>query len=249
MNTRFLSILVLFGLTFFPAAPVVAESADEIIGRMEATQAYDTNKSESTMLIYPDARNTKDFREMKMRTYARGDEDSYMVFIAPRSLKGLSILSKGEDQWIYFPSTGRVRKIAAKSKDQSVQGVGGDFSYEDFGGGDLRKKYDFTLTSSETDSWTLTGAPTKDDSVYSKIIITVDKDTYLPKKIEYYTEEDGHLKDLMFDEVKRIGGRDTPTRIAMVNLKKRSMTMIVTHSAEYDVSIDDKYFNPTRFYK
>jgi len=27
------------------------------------------------------------------------------------------------------------------------------------------------------------------------------------------------------------------------------MTVVITHAMQHDVPIDDKYFNPTRFYK
>ena len=50
-------------------------------------------------------------------------------------------------------------------------------------------------------------------------------------------------------EVKTVGGREIPTRIEMRNLESRSKTVVITHSAEDDVPIDEKYFNPTRFYR
>ena len=62
---------------------------------------------------------------------------------------------------VYFPSTGRVRKIASKSKDQSIQGVGGDFSYEDLSAGKWEKKYDFRIASTTDKQWVLAGTPKK----------------------------------------------------------------------------------------
>jgi hypothetical protein len=75
-----------------------------------------------------------------------------MEFVEPRSIKGLKILSIGDDTWLFFPSTGRVQKIAGTSKEDSVQGVGGDFSYEDMGGGTFDENYNFTLVSSDSQS-------------------------------------------------------------------------------------------------
>jgi len=40
-----------------------------------------------------------------------------------------------------------------------------------------------------------------------------------------------------------------PTRMTMTNLIKQSKTVVIIHEAEYDVPIDEKYFNPMRFYK
>jgi len=225
------------------------EDALTIIRKMEEMQNTDTSKAEMTMIIYPDVYDKDDYRVMKVLSYSKGTEDSYMVFLEPRTIKGLSILSKGDDQWVYFPSTGRVRKIAAKSKKESVRGVGGDFSYEDMGGGSFEEKYTFSILESDNEKWVIRWLPKKANSVYEQIIVYVDKDNYLIQKVEYYTEEEGHYKDLIMKEVKRIGGRLMPTKMIMANLYKESMTVILTNSAEYDISIDDKYFNPTRFYK
>jgi hypothetical protein len=40
-----------------------------------------------------------------------------------------------------------------------------------------------------------------------------------------------------------------PTRMTMLNLIKQSKTVVIMHETQYDVPIDDKYFNPMRFYK
>ncbi|MBN2443925.1 MAG: outer membrane lipoprotein-sorting protein [Spirochaetales bacterium] len=225
------------------------EDALSIIRKMEEMNQTKSSKTEISMLIYPDVYNKDDYRQLKVLSYSKGDEDSCMVFLSPKTIKGLSILSKGGEQWVFFPSTGRVRKIAGQSKNKSVQGVGGDFTYEDLGGGNLHEKYTFTITESTKDNWVIQGNPKDKDSSYTKIIVIVNKENYLMEKVEYYTEEDGHSKDLIMKEYKMIGGRLMPSKMIMANLSKESMTVIITHAAEYDIEIDEKYFNPTRFYK
>jgi hypothetical protein len=237
-----------FSLAILPLA-FADEDALEIIREVERRQSSETSKAELSMLVFPDADDSGNVREFKVISYGRGEEDSYIQFIEPRSIKGLSILSRGGDQWVYFSSTGRVRKIAGKSKKQSVSGVGGDFSYEDLSGGNWEEKYNFRVQASDSRQWVLEGTPKQKDSVYSRILISIDKTSYLATKIEYYTEEEGHYKDLEMSEVKNMGGRDVPTRMVMKNYDKNSMTVVITHAMQHDVPIDDKYFNPTRFYK
>lgn len=233
------------------ASILTAETEDAltIIRKMEEMHNIGSSKTELTMIVYPDVYNKDDNRQFKVLSYSKGEEDSYMVFLSPKTIKGLCILSKGGDQWVFFPSTGRVRKIAGKSKKKSVQGVGGDFTYEDLGGGNFEEKYSFTMLESPKDKWVIQGDPKEEDSSYTKIILYVDKKTHLMDKVEYYTGDEGHYKDLIMKEVKKIGGRLMPTRIIMANLSKESMTVIITHKAEYDVDIKDKYFDPARFYK
>jgi hypothetical protein len=231
------------------SAVFAQESALEIIREVERRQSTETSKAELSMLVYPDAGDCGNVREFKVISYGRGEEDSYMQFIEPRSIKGLSILSRGGDQWVYFSSTGRVRKIAGKSKKQSVRGVGGDFSYEDLSAGNWEEKYEFRISRADSKQWVLEGIPRDKDSVYSRILISIDRQRYMATKIEYYTEEEGHYKDLEMSEFKEMGGREVPTRMVMTNHDKNSKTVIITHAMQHDVPIDDKYFNPTRFYK
>lgn len=248
VRLRFLPAVVACVLSA-AAGAYASEDALEIIRKVEEKQASESSKAELSMLVYPDAGDESNVREFKVLSYSRGEEDTYMQFIEPRAIRGLSILSKGDDQWVYFSSTGRVRKIAGKSKKESVRGVGGDFSYEDLSAGNWEEKYEFRVVDSDSRQWLLEGTAKKKDSVYTKVLITVDREKYLPLRIEYYTEEEGHYKDLEMSEIERMGDREVPTRMVMSNYAKNSKTVIITHAMEHDVPIDDKYFNPTRFYK
>jgi hypothetical protein len=236
-----LILLLSFSLT-------AEEDALSIIRKVDELAQIGTSATKMSMLTFPYADDNSNYREMKVLAYGQDDDNSYMEFISPRSIKGLRILSLEGDQWVYFPSTGRVRKIAAKAKEQSVQGVGGDFTYEDLGGGNMEEDYTFTILSSAEESWKIEGIPIKESS-YSKIIITVLKENYQVPKIEYYSEEDGHKKDLISEDYQTISGKVTPLRMTMINLVKQSKTVVIIHEAEYDIDIDEKYFNPMRFYK
>jgi len=246
---KIIPTLIIFLIALSLTVTLIAqEDALSIIRKVDEMAKTTTSVAKMSMLTFPYSEDNSNYRDMKVLAYGKGDDDSYMEFISPKSIKGLRILSKDGDQWVYFPSTGRVRKIAAKSKDQSVRGVGGDFSYEDLGGGSMEEKYTFKILTSDKDSWTLEGIPIK-ESAYSKIIVVIIKDNYMTPKVEFHTGEDGHKKDLTAEEFKTISGRLMPTRMTMTNLIKQSKTVVIIHEAEYDIPIDDKYFNPMRFYK
>ncbi|HEY8391118.1 MAG TPA: outer membrane lipoprotein-sorting protein [Capillibacterium sp.] len=223
------------------------EEAVAILRRVEEKQATDTSVTRMGMFIYPDA-GAEDCRSYEVVGYAKGDQDEYISFLEPRSIKGLTLLAKGDDQWIYFPSTGRVRKIASKAKDQSIQGVGGDFSYEDISAGKWEEKYDFIIAEATDRYWVLAGTPKK-ESAYAKVNLVIDKEKLILVKVEYYKENEGHFKDLIMEEIKTLDGREIATRMRMMNYAKNSKTVIVIYDAKYNVEIDDKYFNPTRFYR
>ena len=246
ITTGLILVLIFAAGTVFLYA---AEDPYDIMDMVEEQQSAETGKSEISMMVYPDLNDKENHRDMRILSYSRGDDESYMEFITPRSIKGLRILTVDGNQWVYFPSTGRVRKIASKSKDQSVSGVGGDFSYEDLGGGNMREKYNLAILESNSENWIIEGISKDEDSVYSRIVMTINKDRLMRMKIEYYSEDKGHFKDLIIQKVENLGGREVPVQMVMVNREKESMTVIVTHTAEYDIYIDDRYFNATRFYK
>jgi hypothetical protein len=247
MRNRRLLIVGVLGLAALWAG---AQDAAEIIRRVDEKGWSETSRSQMSMLVYPDSRDDDNKREMTVLAVGRGDEESYMEFVAPRSIKGLKILSLGDDQWVYFPSTGRRRKIAqsSASKKKSVRGVGGDFSYEDLGGGSWEEKYRFSILETGKDGWVLEGIPLEEDSVYSRVVVHVDSG-YLVSKTEFYTEDEGHYKDLILEDVKEISGREVATKMTMVNRDKRSKTVIILHEAEFDIEIDQNYLNPARFYR
>jgi len=156
--TKNLKLAILLSITVLLLRPAAfaENNAATILRLVEEKNATTTSVSRTGMFVYPDA-GANEYRSYEMIGYSQGDDDSYMSFVAPRSIRGMSILSKGDDLWIFFPSTGRVRKIAGRAKDQSIQGVGGDFSYEDMSAGKLSERYDFTITDDSDEYWLLEG--------------------------------------------------------------------------------------------
>ncbi len=245
--TAFLAMLLACACS--GAAAQAALDARAIIRMVDEKNHTETSRAEISMLVYPYARSEKDVREYQVVGVSRGEEKSSMVFVNPRSIKGLAILSIEDDQWVFFPSTGRVRKIAGKSREKSVEGVGGDFSYEDLSAGNWQEKYEFSILEERRDEWVLAGKPLK-DSAYSRIEVTVDKKRLMVTRVDYHKAgRSGPWKQLTMSDIKVLGGRETATRMEMSNLEERTRTVVITHKAEYDIPLDDKAFDPTRFYK
>ncbi len=246
MNSKTCGLML---ATLLFAAGAYGQDALTIVRKVDENQRSDTTKQEQALLVYPSAHNDSDRREFSVLSYGRGNEYSYMEFISPRSIKGLKILSVKEDRWVFFPSTGRVRKIAGESKKQSVQGVGGDFSYEDMGGGTIEEKYNVRFLKEEAGSFLIEGTPKDKDSAYVRVVLYIDKNKYLATKIEYYTKDEGHYKDLLLSDFKVLGGRETATRLEMINIVKERKTAVLVRAVQRDIPIDEKYFKPDRFYK
>ena len=115
-------------------------------------------------------------------------------------------LSIENNQWVFFPSTGRRAqdRVRLKRAVQYRESVG-DFSYEDLGGGSWEEKYEFTVRDENDETWVLEGIQIE-ESTYSRILVTIGKLRYMVTKVEYYKGLE-HFKDLFFTDVKKFADR------------------------------------------
>jgi hypothetical protein len=202
------------------------------------------------MTIFPEPGNPRNSREFQIQSYGQGKDDSYAEFIEPRSIRGLKILTLGDDIRVFFPSTGRTRRITGSGKSGSVGGVGGDFTYEDMGGGSYLESYtDFQLLDQDAGTWTIQGTPTDKDSSYTKVVFRISRENNLSLQTDYYTAKEGKLKTLTVKDIRLLAGRYIPFLSEMINHHKNQKTVIEISEARFDGPIDPKYFDPNRFYR
>ena len=165
-------------------------------------------------------------------------------YIEPRKVRHNAFLIKnnGEDIWVYFPRTRRVRKLASHAKKQKAQGS--DFSYEDFSGSeewktDYRVKQ---ILSGERENYLLTLTPKIDvETSYDSLKIYINKLNYYPDRMLYYQDEI-LLKTLHFQDVQDIQGIPTAMSMRMENHAEDSQTTMSILEMEYNVVFDEGFF-------
>lgn len=248
-RTKLLALITIV-LSLYPAA---AESAEEIIDQVDNRQTSQSEVSELSMTVIDDIERRDDNRIFRLQSFSREDKDrselSVFIFREPRRLAGMAILTRDDGQWVYFPSTGRVRLLSGAAKSGSINGVGGDFSYEDLGTGHWNKDYAFKLLSENTEQWTLEGIPRHSEISYSRVVLEIGKDDFIPRRIEYYKDERIPEKVLSVLEVESFSGQLNPSVLEMVNSQKNSATIIRFHNMEFDKPLSDNLFHPRQFYK
>lgn len=247
-TTALFARIVLCGL--LAAAAAFNSAADEkgqvIIRKVDATEISSSSKMLFSMSINPSDGSTA--RNFSVISFEDPDGNSLIEFTAPRTVRGLKILSKGSNSWVFFPSTGRIRKIGGASRSGSVQGVGGDFSYDDLGSGTWEADYDFSILSETDASWELEGKKKSPDATYDSVKVTVSKDTYrMTKSIFALDSEGGYFKQLTFSAFKDYNGNTRASLMEMENLKKGSSTEIRLQEAQFNLKLEERLFDPTRF--
>jgi outer membrane lipoprotein-sorting protein len=177
-------------------------------------------------------------------------EKTLMKYLEPSRVKGQAILmlNNANDIWVYFPRTRRVRKLATHAKKQKMEGS--DFSYEDMGGGDaFIKEFNSRLVEEEKKEGRrcykleLKRKP-KSTSGYSKLLMWVDKDNFVPLVMDYYHDDDSTLleKELVLSDIKSIDGIPTPMRMVMFNKLDRTQTSMEMVEVSYKVDLEDDLF-------
>lgn len=239
---------LLFGLV--AAGALSGQDAQTVVRMADKASPATTSRMRTEMTIYPRVDDTSNARLFVVDTYGGRESESYVEFLEPRSIRGLKVLTLGDDIRVYFPSTGRVRRITGSSKGGSIGGTGGDFSYEDISGGKYLDTYtDFRMVAQDDQQWIIEAIPTDKDSSYSRVALHISRQNLLSLVTEYYTAKDGLLKTLKIEEARQIDGRFVPVVSRMTNHAKGQMTVITLRDASFGIEIDDKYFNPNRFYR
>ncbi len=179
-------------------------------------------------------------RTFQLEIYSSGKGDKMLMrYIKPSSVKGQTflLLNNGDDIWMYFPRTRRVRKMASHAKKMKVQG--GDFSFDDFSSEDTWKKDYSTLNigSDELNGnscWKLKATAHKDADVdYPTVVLYVRKDNYYPVQIEYMNEKEVPEKTLTLTDIQEIDGYPTAMYIIMKNHLTNTKTIMETFSVSY----------------
>lgn len=223
-----------------------AEDAATIIARVDEKNKSMSSKMTMIMQIKP--ADGSAVREFSLDSRENADGDSFIEFIAPKTVKGMRILSRDDSSWVFFPSTGRVRKIGSSSRGGSVQGIGGDFSYDDLGGDDWSSDYTFTVLSESDVSWLLEGKRKTGDAAYDSVKLAIEKKTYRTLVGDFALDkEGGYFKKLELSEYRDFGAAERATKMVMTNEKKGSSTIVTIPSAEFGVTVEEKLFDPARF--
>ncbi|MBN1273872.1 MAG: outer membrane lipoprotein-sorting protein [Candidatus Aminicenantes bacterium] len=177
-------------------------------------------------------------------------EKNLMRYLEPRRVKDQAILmlNNANDIWVYFPRTGRVRKLATHAKKQKMEGS--DFSYEDMGSGDAfiddytaERLDDEKMEGYDCYKLELTRKPESDLS-YPKMILWIIKENFVPIVIDYYSENypDRVEKRLVQSDVQVIDGIPTAKKIVMQNKNDNTQTRMELLDVKYNLTLDDDMF-------
>ncbi len=240
--------LIYFALTIFVLLSLAhlsyAISGNEVLSQVEASLTKQKDQESTVEVILYKGGKANEKREMKI--WSKGKEKRLVKFISPESVKGIGVLSlPGDKIYVYLPAYKKVRAIQGSAKDQSFQGT--DFSYREIGEFNYSSSFDAKIILENDKEYVLelTRKPSSDWK-YEKIIMTVEKNEFLPKKLEMY--EKGKLKKVLeVIETRKIGNYNVLYHMKMSTIPNNTATEIITKDIKFDQNLEAKGVFTERF--
>jgi len=234
-------LLILLFLSFRISALTVTE----ILDKMEANQKSHTSISTMTQIVH---QSSGKIVTSKLKSYSQKEgKETLMEYIYPKRIKGMKILSlsDGDEIWMFSPRTKRVRKIAGSSRKHGVNGS--DFSYDDMSS----KGYDEDYTTKLLDDveyngksyYSIEGIQKSEDTPYSKVLILVDKASFISVKIDMYDKEGELWKVLTMEGIEKKGKYYTAKKIVMNNVQKGTKTEMISEDIMFDTDVNKNMFS------
>jgi hypothetical protein len=237
-------------------APLAAED-----GRALAQKVYDRDDGNTAYakveMVLIDKRGSERSRTMVTAVKKFGKlSKRYTRFTSPASISGTGFLSwenanRSDDQFLYLPELGRVRRVVSGQKDQSF--VNSNFTYEDLEKRKVDKDIHTLLRSErykEYECWVLESIPKEDsDSQYSKLVSWVVKDIFVPIKIEYYNKQKKLLKILAINNLEKKDGIWTAMESEMSDQIRKDRTSLKILEITYNKDIPNRVFEEANLEK
>jgi outer membrane lipoprotein-sorting protein len=237
--------MILFSIIVSPSQELTGE---DIIQKVNDTMNVETSYAKAKMTIVTTSGSKRTFLQ---ESWSKDNGEKNLVrYLEPRRVKDQAVLmlNNADDIWMFFPRTQRVRKLATHAKKQKMQGS--DFSYEDMGSGDAfiedyasKRQEDEENEGYDCYKLELTRKPESDLS-YSRLIIWVIKENFVPIVIDYYDENDPsrNVKRLIQSDVRVLDGIPTAMKAVMFNLNDNTQTELEMLEVKFNIPLDDSMF-------
>ena len=229
----------LFG-SLFISLPLFAITPDAIIKKVEHNIQSDSGYSKITMTVT----TARGERTMKMESWNRGHEKSFIKVLYPKQDRGITFLKVDTTMWQYVPKIEKTIKIPSSMMMQSW--MGSDFTNDDMAKeSSIVDDYDAKITSEDTKKYTLTLLPKEDAAVvWGKIVLEVEKEHYVPLRAIYYDEDGVQQRILYYSDVRLYGDHYLPTVMTLIPQNKKSnKTVVMMDEVNFDIKIDDSRFS------
>ena len=248
---RFGSIAAVGVIAACTATQAHALTAREIVEKANEASYYAGQDGRAKVkMTIADAKGgtrQREFTILRMNTKG-SDQKFYVYFQEPADVRKMAYLvwkhvgeGEDDDRWMWLPALNLVRRIAPG--DQRTSFVGSDFVYEDVSGRHIDA--DDHEIDEETDTqYVLKSTPKDPDSVeFDHYKVKIDKDSFLPRKAEYWDKQGNLCRTVEAAEVENIQGYPTVVKSVVRDLKTGGHTVNTISDVKYDIGLKETIFS------
>ena len=247
---------ILFTLFLLLSTQVFADDRGlEIAQEADRRDSGWQNAMADMKMILADRKGRTTSREMRMKMLeVPGDGDKSMsIFDSPRDVKGTAMLTfshklEADDQWLYLPALKRVKRISSRNKSGPF--MGSEFAYEDLGSQEV-EKYQHNYLGEETvdgiKAYKNERIPQYKYTGYTKQLVWIDAQRYIPLKIEYYDRKKSLLKTLTFKNYQQhLDQYWRAEQMNMVNHQNGKKTQLIWDNYRFQTGLKDSDFKSSK---
>jgi hypothetical protein len=256
LGSALLGMAVVTAAITAPAAAMTGREALDKARALDDGAYHWSDRVQKMSLHIFDAGGAERTREISVYTkrYPGEEEKAISFFSAPAEVKGTGFLQwshkgKDADQWLYLPEFKRTRQIAMRLRDDSF--VGTDFTYRDLEilGEILKWSEADASTKLLAEEGAGAGArvaielrPQAAEIPYGRLVLWLDRDTMIPRQLDFTDRSGAEVKRLALDDVRTIGAIPTPHHLEMRSLQKGTRTVVELSEVKYDTGLADDLF-------
>jgi outer membrane lipoprotein-sorting protein len=225
-------------------------TVDEIVNKANLASYYAGNDGsasvEMKIIDKSGSERTREFSLLRMNV-EDGNQKFYVYFKQPADLYKQVFLvwketgeGKNDSRWMWLPALNLKREIAPGDKRTSF--VGSDFVYEDVSGRNLNEDNHELVETTDT-QYVVKNTPKDPDSVeFSHYTIWIDKDTFLPRKAEYFDKNGKHYRTVEATKVETIQGFPTVVESVVSDLNTGGKTVNTFSDIQYNIGLKESIF-------
>lgn len=186
------------------------------------------------------------------------DSQGISILLEPASERGIGMLtysydddSKDTESWLYLSALGRVKRmVSGAAEDQEpVALFGSEFTTEDMENGKT-DEYTYKILQqgpySGREVWVIEARPTParlKKTRYAKLRFWIDKERYVPLKVQTYDKRERPYKRIMFKDIQRINELWLARDVTIMNLQTQRLSNMKTSAIALGVAIDEEFLS------
>jgi outer membrane lipoprotein-sorting protein len=235
------SALAFFFLMAHPLFSAERPPVQEVLQKMDGLYRGQTSQGEMEMTI----ENSNWKRVMRMKVWSEGIEKTFVVVLAPKKDAGIATLRMHQDMWNFFPRINKTLKVPPSMMMGSW--MGSDFTNDDLvKESSLLRDYKAKYSDEKgpPGTWRVELVPkAQTPTVWGKILLSIQSDSFLPVREEFFDEHGEKVRVLRFSDVQKAGDRLLPTQLEITPLKKPGQRTVLRYkNLRFDEPLDPSVF-------